>query len=113
MTFCFRALMAAITALTAGVFFTYSFTVFLAIEKYKKTSADAATMRMGKYTFRYNVLFAICMLIFSILYILTDLIWPLALALLGFTVIVILISVINAKNAKLFWTMVTIKNILL
>lgn len=110
MTFCFRALMAAITALTAGVFFTYSFTVFLAIEKCKQTSADATTMRMGKYTFRFSVLYAICMLIFSILYILTDLIWPLALTLLGFTVIVTLISIISAK---FFWTMVAVKNILL
>lgn len=110
MTFCFRALMAAITALAAGIFFAYSVTVFLAIEKCKKESADATTMRMGKCTFRFNVLYAICMLIFSFLYILTDLIWPLALTLLGFTVIVTLISLINAK---FFWTMVTVKNILL
>lgn len=110
MTFCFRALMAAITALTAGVFFTYSFTVFLAIEKCKETSADAATIRMGKYTFRFNVLYGFCMLSFSILYILTDLIWPLALTLLGFAVIVALISLVYAK---FLWTRVDVKNILL
>ena len=110
MTFCFRALMAAITALTAGVFFAYSFTVFLAIEKCKELSTDVTTMRMGKYTFRFNVLYGFCMLIFSILYILTDQIWPLALMLLGFVVIVTLISLVYSK---FFWTRVDVKNILL
>lgn len=102
--------MAAITALTSAVFFTYSLTIFLAIEKCKKTGADVATIHMGIITFRYNVLYGFCMLIFSILHILTDLIRPIGWALLGFAVIVTLITLVYVKS---LWTWGKVKKILL